>query len=89
MIVLFLIFAMISQLNAITPVRSGYKSEEDIAPEFENIFENAQDQQFRVFKTTPNTVDLKDGEMVIYSSGTTNLMLRVGTTVYMVKISSF
>ena len=73
---------------ALTPIYNRHEKSDQVDDEFSNIYLNVQPLQFRVFDSTPNADDLQDGEMVIFSSGAIKLMLRAGTTVYQVNLST-
>lgn len=75
-------------LVGFTPITATHDSTENIDAEFKNIESSLQDQQFRVVKDTPVLSDLKDGEIVIFSSGTLNkLLFRSNQEVYAVQFS--
>lgn len=81
-----LILLMASTSFAVTPIFNDYKDPFNTFQEFRNYSDNAQDKMFTQVTSTPNYTDLKDGEIVIYVStpmgANVNLMLRVGTTLY-------
>ena len=70
-----------------SPIRETYKSDTDIKAEFQNVYFSLQDKQFRVFDSTPSLNSLRDGEMVIYSSGTANkFIIRRSSRIYEVDL---
>ena len=78
---------LILPLLGLTPVFNDYSDKEQIGIEFKNVYDGAQSRQFTVWKTTPGLSELRDGEMVIYSSGTVFLMLRDNQDLYQVQVS--
>lgn len=72
-------------LMGFTPIYNSHDSLKKVDDEIKNMTDNLQSRQFTVVNTTPNYLDLQDGEMVVYSSfpfTPVSLMLRVGTTIY-------
>lgn len=71
-----------------TRIHWDYERPEYVREEFSNLETNVQDQSFTVFTGTPTLSDLKDGQIVIVSSGTFNkLMYRIGQEVFSVDVS--
>ena len=84
----FLIVFSLSKLYGINPVYNTYEKPHEIQAEFDNVFANAQDQGFFVFKSTPNLNQLKDNQIVIVSSGTyTKLMFRRNVDIFSINVS--
>ena len=67
------------------PQYETYETKEKIGDEFKNIETDVQSAAFKVFKTTPNLSDLRDGEIIIFSSGAVKLMWRNLNDIYMVQ----
>ena len=78
---------LIPVLCAYKPLKTTYESYEEVGQEIRNIEKNVQGRQFTVVDSTPNLTDLQDGEVVIFSSGTTRLMFRNGQEIYSVNVS--
>lgn len=74
-------------LCAFSPIYSSHDNQGKIDSELKNIYDQAQSEQFRVVTATPNLTDLKDREVVIFSSGAIKLMLRSGQDIYVVSVS--
>jgi hypothetical protein len=72
-------------LLAFKPIQEVYDKPEKIKDEFDNLEQDAQSEQFDVWKTTPNLTDLKDGQIVIFSSGAIKLMWRNRNDIYAVQ----
>lgn len=74
-------------LMAFTPIFNDY-TPENTRDEFRNVEAALQDQQHRVFLSTPNLNDLKDGELVRVSSGTFfKMMIRDNQDIYAIGVS--
>lgn len=82
----YLWFILVVPLLAMTQINNVYDEEQAVYTDFKNIYDNAQDESFKIVRTTPNASELKEGQFVIYqASGNSvdvNLMLRAGNTVY-------
>jgi len=82
----FFIFFFASALHAAEPIFNDYSGQQNIWSEFRNLY--AAQGIFRLVTSTPPLANLKDGEMVVYSSGTyqstgsVHMILRLGTTLY-------
>lgn len=75
-------------LLGFTRIHEDYEISEYIRDEFANVENTVQDQSFRVFNSTPNLLDLKDGEIVLMSSNTVNkLMYRNNQEIYSINAS--
>lgn len=69
-------------------IHKEYEIPEFIREEFSNVENTVQDQSFRVVNSTPNLLDLKDGEIVLMSSNTVNkLMYRYNQEIYSINAS--
>ena len=79
---------MTTSLWALQPIANDYDDPINTFNEIRNITDNAQDKSFTMVTSSPTLLDLRDGEMVVYSSGiytsagNVHLVLRVGTTLY-------
>ena len=84
LIVGLLFFLIASPLNSVELMFEKHDTQEKIDLEFDNIIRNAQDQQFTIVNSTPAPTDLKSGEQIWYSTGSTNLTvyLRNGTSLF-------
>lgn len=76
---------LIPFLCAFSPVYQAHDNQQKTDGEFVNLYDQAQAEQFRVVTSTPILSDLKDSEVVIFSSGTSKLMWRAGQEVYAVQ----
>lgn len=75
-------------LCGFTPIFNDYKDPQNVKNEVANIENSLQDQQHRVLVSTPNLLDLKDGEIVLVSSNTFNkIMYRQNQEIYAVNAS--
>lgn len=74
-------------LSGFTRIHLNYNDQNKIAEEFRNVENSVQDKSFRVVRTTPTLIDLKDGEVVIFSSGAVFIMFRQNQEVYSVNVS--
>jgi len=75
-------------LLGLTPTHNSYESESLSRGEFRNVTDNAQDRQFRIVSSTPVLSELRDGEIVIVSSGTYGkVMFRSNQEIYAVDAS--
>ena len=76
-------------LCAWTPIIKVHDSTDKIDQEFNGQENDLQSKQFTVVPSTPNLLDLKDGEMVIVSTNTayTRLMFRYNQEIWMVNAS--
>jgi hypothetical protein len=73
-------------LMGFTPVHLEYDKPEKVRQEFRNLENTVQDQQFRVVTSTPVLTDLKDHEIVVFSSGTlSQIIWRDGIDIYAVR----
>lgn len=81
-------FAISSKAFCFTPIYSVHDNTRKIDEEFSNVEQDLQSQQFTTFTSTPNLNDLKDGQIVIVSSGSYNkLMYRTGLDIYAISVS--
>lgn len=71
-------------LMAFTSIHSKHDTPEKVDEEFAHIEKEAQGRQFTVWQTTPNVSQLRDGEIVVFSTGAIKLMYRVGQEIYAV-----
>ena len=75
-------------LCAFTQVYPTHDTTEKIDSEISNIENDLQSKQFTVVFATPNLNDLKDGEIVIVSTGSyTKMMFRQNQEIYMINVS--
>lgn len=74
-------------LSAFSPIYTAHDDQKKTDDEFTNIYGQAQSSQFKVVASTPNLTDLKDGEVVIFSTGAVKLMFRNGQDIYAVTVS--
>lgn len=75
-------------LCAFTPIFTTHDSTAKVDQEISNIENSVQDRQFSVKNSTPNLADLRDGEIMIISTGTYNrLVLRVGQDLFTIQAS--
>ena len=72
-------------------IHTVYDTQEKIQQEFDNIFRNAQDEQFKVVNSSQAINAMKDGQFLIYSTGTVEpiLHLRLDTTMYILRMEKF
>lgn len=54
----------------------------NLDPDIDNIYQNFQQRGFKVYLSTPNLSELREGEMVIVSSTTKSIMFRINDTLY-------
>lgn len=72
-------------LMGFSPLYSVYDSPEKVSSEIKNMENDLQSQQFNIVQSTPNLQEMKDGQIVIVSSGTYNkIMWRSGIDIYAV-----
>jgi len=71
-------------LCAFGPIHNSHDSQGKIDSEFTNLYGQAQPAQFEIVSSTPNLTDMKDGEVVIFSSGAVKMMWRAGQELYAV-----
>ena len=70
---------------AATPIYNTHEDSKKVDDEFKNVYIGFQPIQFRVFNDTPSLNDLKNGEIVRYSSNTVNrIMWRTDQEIYSV-----
>jgi len=62
-------------LMGFTPIFSKHDSTDKIDREIRNAEASLQDQSFTVFNSTPNLRALKDGQIVIVTSNTWNVLM--------------
>jgi len=74
-------------MGAYKPLYQTHENEDKVTAEFINIEESVQTEDFTVRSTTPNLTDLKDGQIVIFSSGSVKLMFRQLNDIYSVNAS--
>ena len=74
-------------LMAFKPIHQIYDTPDKINEEFQNVEDDLQSQQYRVFSSTPNLSELKDGQIVIFSSGAIKIMFRQNNDIYSVNAS--
>ena len=69
---------------SIQRVHSEYGDEQKVKDEFDNMFRNAQDERFRIMSATPTVAEMKEGQIVVVSTGTEKprLFLLKGTSQY-------
>ena len=80
------IFLAFPFLIGATPISDTHTSFDEVDQELRNIYLSMQANQFTVLTTTPVPTDLKDNEIVIYSSGTVKqLIWRDGVDIYSVQ----
>ncbi len=71
-----------------TQIYSRHDTQDKVDNEILNIYDQAQSQQFRVVMATPNLTELRDNEVVVFSTGTlVRLMFRAGQEIYSVSVS--
>lgn len=56
-------------LCAMAPIHSVHNEPRKVDEEFTQLYKQAQPEQFRVVSSTPLLSELKDSEVVIFSSG--------------------
>lgn len=82
----WLLLLLVVPLMAFTPIYDVHDKPYKVDQEFDNIDDSLQARQFTVVTTTPNIIDMQEGEIFIYASTSsvadTFLMLRTGATVY-------
>ena len=84
--ILWSLMASCEPAYPLTPIYDQHDSQEKVDEELRNIYYAAQSNQFTIFTDTPTPTDLKDGEIVIYSSGTVQkLIWRDGEDIYAVQ----
>lgn len=83
----FLIFFLTGIAYALTPVNNTFE-DKGVETEFNNLYENAQGAQFKIVGSTPILSELRDGEVVILSTGAyTKLLYRANQEVYSINVS--
>ncbi len=75
---------ILTVLVGFTPIHNNYNEEQKINDEFRNVEQNLQPKEFRVVSTTPTLDDMKDHEVVIFSSGIIRIMFRENQDIYSV-----
>lgn len=78
------IFFIVPFLTAFSPRYETYDFNK-VSDEFRNVEEDVQSQEFQVYTTTPNLTDLKNGQIVIFSSGAIKLMWRENNDIYTIQ----
>lgn len=79
---------VVSVAYAASPQQGTYDSEIKIRMEFDNVYNSLQDRSFKIFRSTPAISEMRNGEIVIYSSGSTKFMVRVDTQIFNVSFST-
>ena len=75
-------------LFGFTQIYQNHDNTEKTDTEFTNIYSQSQSNQFKVILATPSLADLKDGEIVIVSSGTyQKIMFRQNQEIYSINVS--
>lgn len=74
-------------LCAFTPLYPVHDTPAKVDDEIKNVADSVQDEQLTVFTSTPILSQLKDGQMVIFSSGTVKLMFRQNQEIFAVSVS--
>lgn len=74
-------------LCGFSPIYQAHDNQRKVDDEFVNVYGQAQPDQFKVFNTTPNLTQLKDGEAVIFSCSTVKMMFRSGQEIFAVGVS--
>ena len=72
---------------ALTPIHNTFDDKDVIQSEFNNIYENAQDQQFTIVGSTPLLTNIKDGQFVIFSSGAIKVMFKMNQDIFSISAS--
>ena len=81
---IFVVFIEIRNSNSLTQLNNKYSNEGAVYEEFQNVFLNVQPKKFKVVNSTPILSNLKDKEVVVFSSGTSKLMWRDNQEIYAV-----
>ena len=75
-----------------SPITAYWETPESVDFEFTNIYDNAQDEQFDIVRSTPVVDDLKEGQIFIYLSTNSQhpiLFLRAGTSNYIIRTEPY
>lgn len=75
-------------LVAFAPMNNKFDKERAIYDDLQNIYLNVQPKQYRIFKSTPNAIDLKEREIVLVSTGAKFLYTKIDSIRYFVSLSS-
>lgn len=79
---------LVIPLFGFTRIHPTYDRPADIQDEFANVQNDLQPKEFTVFQSTPNLGDLRDGELVIVSSGAyVKMMFRQNQEIYKIDVS--
>lgn len=92
LIALFLCLFMVQAANSLQPKAIEHETPESVDFEFTNIYDNAQDEQFDIVRSTPVVDDLKEGQIFIYLSTNSQhpiLFLRAGTSNYIIRTEPY
>ena len=85
--ILWIVFISFFTMGLV-PIYDRHDSQEKIDEEFRNIYLNAQSRKFTFVTSTPTSLDMQEGELIVFSSGVIKLILFDGTTTYQVIFSS-
>lgn len=67
------------------PIYERHDTPDRVSDEFKNVEDNLQDQQYFIYPSTPNLTDLKDGQIVLFSSGAHKIMWRDGNDIFTIQ----
>lgn len=85
-------FSFFLLLGAASQVSNNYKSEQDIANEFSNVYLTMQPKNWRVQSSTPVVRDLGGAEVILQQSTNSAVVPRIytklGNQTWFVKLSS-
>lgn len=85
----WLTLALIPALMAFAPLVSTHDSTDKVDQEIRNIEQNLQGVEFAVVTDTPALTEMRDGQILLLSSGTVNkLIWRVNQEIYAVSGTS-
>lgn len=70
-----------------SPVREVYNKPVDIKAEFTNAYYALQDKQFTIINSTPNVTEMREGEIILFSSNSVKFLIRISTTIYQIELT--
>lgn len=92
LIALFLCFFVVQSANSLQPKAIEHETPESVDFEFTNIYDNAQDEQFDIVRSTPSVEELKEGQLWIYFSTNSQhpiVFLHAGTSNYIIRTEPY
>lgn len=70
-------------LLGMTPIGAQHDTQQKVDDEFKNLYQQVQPLQYKTFASTPNLVDLQDGQIAVISSMTyVRPVIRINQEIY-------